>query len=62
MESNKNENKLEKSSLSYLENSQFLLYDTNGQSTNISQQQDFQKKLQEYQNQLNQNNNQNNQQ
>ena len=58
MESNKNENKLEKSSLSYLENSQFLLYDTNGQSTNIAQQQDFQKKLQEYQNQLNQNNNQ----
>ena len=60
MESNSKENKLEKSSLSYLENSQFLISDTNIPTSNNEQQIDFQKQLQDYHNQMNQSDNQNN--
>ena len=57
MESKENENKLEKSGLSYLENSQLLYHNSNGEVSN-SAQQDFQQQLQNYHN-LNQSNNPN---
>ena len=57
MESKENENKLEKSGLSYLENSQLLYHNSNGEVSN-SAQQDFQQQLQNYHN-LSQSNNPN---
>ena len=41
MESKENENRLEKSGLSYLENSQLLYHNSNGDVSNLAQQ-DFQ--------------------
>ena len=57
MESKENENKLEKSGLSYLENSQLLYHNSNGEVSNLAQQ-DFQQQLQNYHN-LSQSNNPN---
>ena len=54
MDSNKDKNKLEKSSYSILENSQFLYSVPTSQSFNINQQ-NFQQQLHSYQNQNNQN-------